>query len=69
MTKQVNLLTPLPTFEKLHRLADGRKATVSLERDTLIQLLVDHSVLVTACKGAGIKIIEPKPKRVRPRLK
>lgn len=69
MAKELRLLTPLSSFEKLHKLADGRKAAVSLERDILTHLLVDHSVLVAACQGAGIKVIEPSPKRERPKLK
>ncbi len=67
MTK-VSLLTPLSTFEGLHRLANGRKATVSVDCGILTQLLVDHSVLVAACQAAGIKVNEPTPKRDRPTL-
>jgi hypothetical protein len=69
MPREVNLLTNQNDFEKLHALADRRGTMVSLERQILTQLLVDHSVLVTACKGAGVRITEPKPHRERPRLK
>lgn len=68
MSKEVSLLTPLSDFEALHKLADGRKATVSVEREVLARLLVDHSVLVNACKGAMVKVIEPAPRRARPSL-
>lgn len=69
MTKEVGLLTPLSIFEELHLLADSRKGMVEINRQVLTQLLVDHAVLVTACKGAGIKVLEPTPKRVRAKLK
>lgn len=68
MAKEVSVLTPLDTFEELHKLADGRKAVVSVDREVLSRLLIDHSVLVNACKGAMIKVIEPAPKRARPSL-
>lgn len=63
--REVRLLTLLTEFERLHRLANDHKRTVSLDCDTLTHLLVDHSALVTACKAAGIKIIEPVPPRKR----
>lgn len=69
MPKELHLLTPLSTFEKMHKLADSRKAIVSLERDILTQLLIDHSLLVSACKAVGIRVIEPAAKRRRPQLK
>ncbi len=73
MPREVHILTPIATFERLHKLADGKGVMVSLERDVLTRLLIDHSVLVTACKGAAIKVIEPEPepapKRQRANLK
>lgn len=64
------LQTSLETFEFLHRLADGRKATIRMERDILIKLLVDHSALCRTCKDHGIKIAEPvPPRRTRVKLK
>ena len=70
MAKELLLLTPLSAFEELHRLVDEKRAAaVMIEREALSKLLVDHSALVTACKGAGIKIVEPTPKRGRIVLK
>lgn len=61
----VRLLTLLTDFERLHLLANTHARAVRVDCDTLTQLLVDHSALVTACKAAGIKIIEPVPPRKR----
>lgn len=69
MPREITLLTAQNSFEALHKLADGRKVVVSVDRDILTHLLVDHTVLVTACKAAGIKVIEPTPRRDRPKLK
>ncbi len=69
MPREVTLLTPISVFDRLHKLADGKGVMVSVERGVLTQLLVDHSVLVNACKGAAIKVIEPTPKRERAKLK
>lgn len=69
MPREVTLLTAQATFERLHQQADGRGATVSVERDTLTHLLIDHSALVKACKGAGITICEPATRRERPKLR
>lgn len=69
MPREITLLTAQTSFEALHKLADGRRAVVSVDRDTLTHLLTDHSILVTACQGAGIKVIEPAPRRERPKLK
>lgn len=69
MPKELHLLTAMSDFDRLHKLAEGRKAMVSGDCVTLSQLLTDHSVLVAGCQGAGIKVIEPTPQRSRPRLK
>ena len=66
--REVTLLTVLSDFERLHRLADSGKRSVSVECDILTRLLIDHSVLVRACKAAGIKIIEPAEPRKRAQL-
>lgn len=66
---QVTLLTVLSDFDRLHRLADSGKRSVSIECDILTRLLVDHTRLTTACKAAGIKITEPVPPRQRAHLK
>jgi len=68
MPREVTLLTAQSSFESLHRLADGRKAVVSVDRDLLLHLLIDHTVLVQAVKNSGLKIVEPKPLRQRPTL-
>jgi hypothetical protein len=68
MPREVNLLTSIAAFDRLHKLADGKGVMVSVERDKLSHLLVDHSVLVTACKGAAIRVLEPMPRRERAKL-
>ena len=71
MSHEIQLLTSLDTFQKLHHAAEScRKIGVPVDRDTLTQLLTDHSALVAACQRAGIRVLEPKRERatlLRPR--
>jgi hypothetical protein len=66
---RVDLLTTTEVFDRLHRLSDGRKAKVAIDRDELRQVLVDYSVML-AClhRASGFRVVEPKPRRERPRL-
>lgn len=69
MTVRVDLLTSTDVFDRLHQLADGRKAKVTVDRDELRQVLVDYSVMLASLhKASGYQVIEPKPRRERPRL-
>ena len=70
MTVTVELLTTQDVFERLHKLADGKRANVSVDRDELRQLLMDHSVMLANLHSStSFKVIEPLPKRIRPRLR
>ncbi len=66
--REVRLLTLLTEFDRLHLLAGTKARSVRVDCDALTHLLVDHSALVSACKGAAIKVIEPVPARQRARL-
>jgi hypothetical protein len=66
MSQKISLLTPQHTFERLHALVEGRRAAIRVDGEVLKRLLIDHSVMFAALKGAGHAVIEPKP---RPRLK
>lgn len=65
MSREIRLLTPLDVFERFHKLADGRRRTVELDRDQLSQLLVDHSTLIAALKSRGVAVLDPPPTRTR----
>lgn len=67
---RVELLTGQETFERLHKLADGKKAHVSVDRDELRRLLIDHSTMLRSLHVAsGYRVIEPAPRRQRPALR
>lgn len=68
MSREITLITPQRAFDALHDAANGRKIIVPVDRDYLAALLLDHSVLINACKANGIRVIEP-PTRKRPELK
>ncbi len=70
MATTVHLTTPHDEFETLHRLADGRASTVRVDREALLHLLVDHSIMVRALRGSStFKVTEPAPPRRRARLR
>ena len=64
--RTVNLYTSNSMIEGLYALADGKKATVKVNRDYLLKLLMDHSQMVKhLTTDTSYKVIEPGPKRVR----
>lgn len=66
---EVTLLTSQTVYERLHQLADGRAASVKVDRDALSQLLIDHAVLVRALRNKGGRVIEPAGAPLRRRVK
>jgi len=69
LTVKVNLLTTTTAYEGLCKLADGRKRKVSVDKDTLNQLLIDHSAMINALRGSTtFKVTEPVAKRMKPKL-
>ena len=64
----MELLTSLETYEALHMLADGRKAVVKVERQALLNLLLDHWQMLTELKKHGVQTSAPPPKRRRETL-
>lgn len=66
---EVTLLTNQDTYERLHRLANSRAATVKMDRDALSQLLIDHAVLVRTLRNKGGRVIEPASAPLRRRVK
>jgi len=69
MTVQITLLTPLATLEAMHRLTEGRKAQIRVDREALSKLLVDHHAMFHALnRSSTFTVKEPAPKRERLRL-
>ena len=52
-------------FDELHIVADVKRSVVKVDRQKLLNLLLDHSVLLNAC---GSKVKAPPPKVRRERL-
>lgn len=48
MAEPLELLTSVDDFHDLHLIADGRKATVKVDRVKLLNLLIDHTCLLNA---------------------
>ena len=64
MAQTVELLTSLDTFQDLHILADGKDGKVRVERADLRRLLIDHTCMINALKGAAVQVrTEPPPRR------
>lgn len=61
----VELLTNTTAFDALHASADSRRALVRVDRQALLNLLIDHSVMV---KALGPRAAEKAPARRRLRL-
>lgn len=67
--KKIELQLTTDQFHQLHKLADGRRASVPVDRELLTKLLVDHSAVLRSLHESGIKLSEPLPARQRTRLK
>lgn len=47
-------------FEQLYEASDNSATTVKVKKEALQRLLMDHTQLVAALKGANIKFKEPR---------
>ena len=61
LSKKLELLTSLEDFDALHLIADGRRAVVRVDRQALLNLLLDHSSLLNVVPS-GTQITSPPPK-------
>lgn len=66
MTIKVSLLTTHDAFTDLHQIADTRRSSVKVDREALLQLLIDHSVMTKAlhCSNS-FDVVMPVPERKR----
>lgn len=65
----VNLLTSVADLDALHAVADSKAATVRVNRQALLNLLIDHGALYKAAHAAsGVRLTEPAQGRKRPQL-
>jgi hypothetical protein len=55
---KVALVTPHETYAALCAVADGRKATVRVDREALSKLLVDHAAMSRALRDLN-RLTEP----------
>ena len=68
MTTKVSLLTTPNDFHALHVAADKRGISVKIEREMLLRLLTDHSVMSAALSQSTSHRLE-EPVAMRQRLK
>jgi len=60
-----SLNTSNETFERLHEMADGRRTKVTVSRDDLMGLLMDHSIMREMLQ---YQVEEPRRQRSRPSI-
>lgn len=68
MPTQLELLTSVDAFHDLHIIADGRKALVKVDRQALLNLLIDHTCMLNELQRHGVRPTCPPPPRRRERL-
>jgi hypothetical protein len=64
MPEPLDLLTSINDFDELHLIADSRRATVKVDRQRLLNLLIDHTCLLNALP-ADRQPRAPAPQRRR----
>jgi len=62
-TQRVDLKTSLKVLENLTRIADGKARMVRIERQALLNLIIDHGNLAAAAEKV-VRLMEPST-RVR----
>ena len=67
LSKTLELLTSLETFDALHIIADGRREFVKVNRQDLQNLLIDHTCLLQAV-GSSYQVTSPPPKLRRVKI-
>ena len=53
----MRLKTTVPAFETIHRLADGKGDTRKIAKQALLDLLMDHSIMVARLEQMGVKAV------------
>lgn len=70
MAVTVNLLTNQDDLDTFHKLVDGRKKEIKVDREKLYRLLIDVGVLTNAIQSSStFRLVTPEPKRQREKLK
>lgn len=69
MTANITLLSSTDTIDRLTKDADDtRKQVIKIDRQELVNLLIDYGVMYSALSGStSFKVTEPE-RRERPRL-
>ena len=66
----LQLVLTLSDFERLHTKADSKHKTVTVEREALEKLLIDHSVILGLLNDNWIEYKDASPpKKPRPKLR
>lgn len=60
MSGRMVLRTSLRDFEHLHRLCEGRRAGPQVGRQTMLNLLMDHALMVRRLKDEGVEVEDPE---------
>ena len=70
MSVEITILTTQDEFEQMHTAADSKRANVTVPREGLLHLLMDHSSMLGAIESSTrYRVLGHTPRRDRPRLK
>ena len=58
----MELYTSEEAFDKVHVLVSGKKSNISIKRATLMNLLMDHSIMIGMLEQKGERLKKGNPK-------
>jgi len=58
----MELYTSEEAFDKVHVLVSGKKSNISIKRATLMNLLMDHSIMIGMLEQRGERLEKGNPK-------
>lgn len=57
----VSLTSKVATLDTLHKAANNNKVLISIPRQALVDLLLDHAKMASALRGSStFKVVEPR---------
>ena len=59
----MELYTSEEAFDKAHILVSGKKSNINIKRATLMNLLMDHSIMVGMLEQKGERLEKGNPKK------
>ena len=58
----MELYTSEEAFDKVHVLVSGKKSNINIKRATLMNLLMDHSIMIGMLEQKGERLEKGNPK-------